>query len=415
MQVLKSREFDMKQLFIFKECIGSSNNGVGTYIKQLILLLSDFDVSINILCFNSKSDFFSIEKKENITYFYFPSFNDKRINSHALIIEKFFRLYIRDSVNNIFLFNYSPSSLLMKTIRKSHPLSMQIYVIHDMGWTTHLFGDVQKYICILKQYKEKKISRKHSAVLDSFLEEIEMCRHADRIISLSEDTFNLLTNYYPIQKDKLFLIPNVLIQTVRPYSTLKKKNFKEKKLFRSDEKIILYVGRMVAQKGIFVYIEAFKEIVKEYPHCKLVIVGPPVDFNNMLKKCYPILTHIHFTGLISFDELKKWYEIADMGILPSYTEQCSFVGLEMMAHKIPIIASDGFGVRCMFNEQNAKIARIGNRSSIKYFKNELIKSTVEILSLLNNKNKDTITEDIVIPNTSNIVKVKLLYKNCFNL
>ena len=78
--------------------------------------------------------------------------------------------------------------------------------------------------------------------------------------------------------------------------------------------------------------------------------------------------------------MEKWYQIADIGVLPSYTEQCSYVGLEMLAHHLPIVASDGFGVRCMFQEQiNIRVAHIGNVKRLDEYKNELISSTLQLL------------------------------------
>ena len=107
----------MKYLYIVNECISSSKNGIGTYIKQLIHCLSDCNISIGILNFNSDQKTFCIEKKENICYYYFPQLINTSSNNNSLIIDKFLRLYVADSLNNFFLFNYSPSSLLMKTIQ----------------------------------------------------------------------------------------------------------------------------------------------------------------------------------------------------------------------------------------------------------------------------------------------------------
>ena len=73
---------------------------------------------------------------------------------------------------------------------------------------------------------------------------------------------------------------------------------------------------------------------------------------------------------------------ADIGVLPSYTEQCSYVGLEMLAHRLPIVASDGFGMRCMFQEQaNIRVAHIGNVKQLDGYKSELVSSTLKLLYL----------------------------------
>lgn len=66
-------------------------------------------------------------------------------------------------------------------------------------------------------------------------------------------------------------------------------------------------------------------------------------------------------------------------MITSYTEQCSYVGLEMMSHGLPVIASDGFGVRCMFrNEINAVTACIGDRTSDNEYVRNIVNAVKEL-------------------------------------
>ena len=66
-------------------------------------------------------------------------------------------------------------------------------------------------------------------------------------------------------------------------------------------------------------------------------------------------------GLVPHGEVMSWYAAADVGVLPSYTEQCSFTGLEMMARRLPVVASDGHCVSDMFTSGvNAVTAHISD-------------------------------------------------------
>ena len=68
-----------------------------------------------------------------------------------------------------------------------------------------------------------------------------------------------------------------------------------------------------------------------------------------------------YIGYLQKNELEKWYQLVDIGVLPSYSEQCSYTGIEMMMYSLPIVASDGFGVRNMFHDgSNACIASISS-------------------------------------------------------
>ncbi len=405
----------MKHLYITNDHETSSGNGIGTYIRQLIACLSGTDIAIGILVFNSGKDVFDIEEIDGIRHFHFPSFRTKSIQDHSRIIDKFLRLYIPDSQDNIFLINYSPCSLLMKMIRTSHPLSKQIYVIHDMAWTLHLFGDVDRYIRILKQKDRKYVVERYAYLLETYREEVEMCRYADRVVCLSEDTYCLLETCYSVDRDKLRLIPNALFERTVLWSEEQKMAFRKKMMLPAGEKILLYVGRMTEQKGFMACIDAFKEIVKVYPMCRLAVVGSTSNWDFVRKSCYPVLSKIHFTGALSPEEVDKWYQISDIGLLPSYTEQCSYVGLEMIAHRLPVVASDGFGVRCMFQKQEyVRVAHVGNINQVDGFKDALVMATLSLLRSLDERGG--MNMDVTYSNKNYLTdKVKNLYLILFEI
>ena len=69
--------------------------------------------------------------------------------------------------------------------------------------------------------------------------------------------------------------------------------------------------------------------------------------------------HVTYTGLLSEERLADWYQIADIGILPSFTEQSSYSGIEMLAYGKLIVTTDGHNLTDMFNDGTAIIAPIG--------------------------------------------------------
>lgn len=72
--------------------------------------------------------------------------------------------------------------------------------------------------------------------------------------------------------------------------------------------------------------------------------------------------------------------MADIGIVPSYYEQCSYTGIEMQMFGLPIVASNSFGVRCMFKDTNAIVYSI-HRSDTKSTIAELSDKIIKILTL----------------------------------
>lgn len=272
--------------------MSSTINGVGTYIQQLAISLAELDISIGILVFNFPCENFHIEEKNDVEHFYFPPFENECIQENHNIIDYFLQLYIPDSADNIFLINYSPCSLLMNAIHTSHPQSRLIYVIHDMAWNRYLFGDVDEYIRRLSLLENDNIGDKDLFLLNSYQEEIRMSELADKIICLSEDTYQLINDKYPIDKNKLILIPNALFYSIRHWNNEEKNKFKQQMYLNENEKILLYVGRLTEQKGVFLYLDAFREILKHYSDCHLIIAGYVSNWNDIQKKYYPILNKV---------------------------------------------------------------------------------------------------------------------------
>ena len=59
---------------------------------------------------------------------------------------------------------------------------------------------------------------------------------------------------------------------------------------------------------------------------------------------------MNFTGQLGKKELFELYELSDIGIMPSFHEQCSYVAIEMMMHALPIIGSTSTGLKEMIED-----------------------------------------------------------------
>jgi glycosyltransferase involved in cell wall biosynthesis len=201
-----------------------------------------------------------------------------------------------------------------------------------------------------------------------------------QVIVLAPETVELLKTVYKIKCEKISLIPNGLQDT---YCRLPKKDLnqlKAKLFIPLHEKVILFAGRIKNVKGIYQIINSLKKAVNVFPDFRLIVVGTEFNAKMILECASEIASKITFTGQIHKNKLKEWYQIADMGVLASYWEQCSYTGIEMMMYGLPVIASDGFCVGDMFvNDENAKIAKIGDRDHSDEFESNLSKAFLELL------------------------------------
>lgn len=372
----------MNEIYILDEYISSTRNGIGTYIKEFVSCLQEIDVSICLVLFNADCSEFTILEKDGITYMNFPEFRVKDYLDYPEVISKFLRLYIQDSPNTLFCINHFPSNNLIKSIHKSHPLSKIMFIIHNQIWTSAFWGDDNKFRRMFTGDTPKKNNSLYRRMLGLIELEREAYQMVDKVVCLSNGTRQLLLDVYQIHEKKIWLIPNGLRRKRCNQSGNNRKKLRMKYMISEEEKVIIYVGRLEETKGIYVLLNAFKSVLKNFPNAKLVIVGADV-FHSFKYSENSIVTRVTYTGQLESSVLRQWYQIADVGVIPSYTEQCSYVGIEMMMYGLPIVASDGFGLRDMFKDQeNAIVAPIGKRTKkAKTFSENLAHALTKLLSL----------------------------------
>jgi len=108
------------------------------------------------------------------------------------------------------------------------------------------------------------------------------------------------------------------------------------------EKIVLYVGRLVYEKGPQVLLEAAARILSRRRDIKFVFVGEGVLKDKLVKRAKDmgILEKTYFTGFIDDNELATLYHISDVAVFPSLYEPFGIVVLEAMWAGTPVIVSD---------------------------------------------------------------------------
>lgn len=404
-----------KNVYILDEYVSSAKNGIGTFMKGYIYCLKKIGANICVIVFNAECSEFTISFHQDIQYMMFPKFPKGEFINHPDIVDKFFQLYIKDSPENIFCFNHAPCDKLLYAVRQSHPLSKLFFFIHDQLWTGVLKGNDNDYRRIILNKNSPEIRNKYKHVISFHEVEKRMYELVDAVISLSPSTYGLLLDIYDVtSKNKFWLIPNGLKRSLSTTSVAREK-LRKQFCIGNDEKIILYVGRLTELKGINALYKAFDSVVKEHPLARLVIIGQVID-GNLSSSLNRSLARITYTGLLKPIEVRKWYQMADVGVIPSYTEQCSYVGIEMMMHGLPIVASGGFGVRDMFKDgENAIVAPIGRRTGkAKTFSENLAQALISMLSSAELREKMGRNAREVYLKCYSLAKMKEGYKRLFD-
>ncbi len=236
----------MKNVYIIDEHQSSKQNGIGTYIQQLLLCFRDAEVNVCLLSYNADTETFQIVKKEYYTEFSIPVCGMGGFLQNGCLSLSLLRLYIQDSSENVFFVNHSPCKNFIRTIKKLFPLSLLYFVVHDQGWCAPLLGDFE----MLKKIGRGVSRKKSRQILNYTKEEKKMYELSNGIIALSKTTHNIIRDFYRIDAKKIHLIPNGLHLSSFMVNGCSKETERVKLGFKPEEKILLYAGRTVRSKGI---------------------------------------------------------------------------------------------------------------------------------------------------------------------
>lgn len=139
-----------------------------------------------------------------------------------------------------------------------------------------------------------------------------------------------------------------------------KKTFRKKIGLNEFDNVIIFLGRLNRDKGIFDLVESFNLIVNEVKNLHLVLVGPDEQkVKEVLFKSKKLHPNIHFIGRTL--EPQKWLCVGDIFCLPSYREGFGTSVIEAAAIGIPSITSRIYGLRdTVIEGQTGVTHQVGN-------------------------------------------------------
>ena len=113
-----------------------------------------------------------------------------------------------------------------------------------------------------------------------------------------------------------------------------------------NRKVILYVGRIVREKGIFTLLDALVELRNRGKDVSLVFVGEGPMKEDLAKEILwrKLGDRVKLVGFVDEQRLVSLYNSSDAFVLPSHYEPFGMVVLEAMASRIPVVVSDVGGL-----------------------------------------------------------------------
>ncbi|WP_419211079.1 glycosyltransferase family 4 protein [Maribacter sp. X9] len=109
-----------------------------------------------------------------------------------------------------------------------------------------------------------------------------------------------------------------------------------------SERVLIYLGRIVADKGIHELIDAFENIAKQFDNVTLLIAGSPEKhLDPIAPRTEEILNgHPKIKVLGWINDVRPYLAISEAMIFPSYREGFPNVVMQAGAMGVPVIASD---------------------------------------------------------------------------
>lgn len=172
-------------------------------------------------------------------------------------------------------------------------------------------------------------------------------RRADLVQINNTDEREDLLRYLGERHPNVVIIPNGV--KMSDFANLPPKGtFRQKFNLPVDKKLILFMSRLNAKKGLDLLLPGFRDYVRTHPDAVLVLAGSDDGYEATARAFiaqHNVGDSIRMVGMLTGDDKKAALADADLFTLPSYSEGFSMAVLEAMAAGTPTLVSDrvGFG------------------------------------------------------------------------
>jgi len=188
---------------------------------------------------------------------------------------------------------------------------------------------------------------------------------ADAVITISECSRKEIISR-GVSQHKVFCVLNGIDPSF--FRPMQKDKSLLKKLELKNKFVIGFIGKLKRIEGLELMIKALLSLLKKNRTLIFLIVGdgPEKDVLRKLANRMDLENQILFLGKISFSDIRKFYSIIDLFVVPRIkTKLADLIGplkpLEAMAMKIPVLGSDVSGIKELIkNEENGYIFKAGS-------------------------------------------------------
>lgn len=164
---------------------------------------------------------------------------------------------------------------------------------------------------------------------------------ADRIVTVSQLTKDIVVKHYGINPEKITVVHNgIEVDDYRGRANLLGS------LKAAGYKIVAFIGRITIQKGPDYFIKVAKKVLEHNPKVYFVVAGSGDMERQIINEAVNsgIADRVMFAGFVRGQELNDLYASIDLYILPSVSEPFGLTPLEALANGTPVLVSKQSGV-----------------------------------------------------------------------
>ncbi len=161
---------------------------------------------------------------------------------------------------------------------------------------------------------------------------------ADKVICVSMLTRNIVVSRYGVPPEKCEVVYNAVDLPAGQDLPVKP--------IRSDERLVLFLGRVTMQKGPEYFLMAARKVIEKFPSVRFVMAGS----GDMILRCIEMAanlkigSHVTFTGFLRGPDVDRVFKMADLYVMPSVSEPFGIAPLEALSRNVPVLISKQSGV-----------------------------------------------------------------------
>lgn len=340
-------------------------------LVQLIIDNNEIQKNGDFIIF-SKYDVIAEQKSNDYSYtkyiYYNPGFIGRSVDFVLKVIRRLLRV----------LFNVRTPSLY----------EIKAYcVLKKAGVKTIVLENCPNYACFLNRKREfRLIQHLHNDYFHELNKQnLRIIHSTNKFITVSNFIKNRLRSISPLEISIETCYNGIDLGAFsKGIDTDKLNGLREDLGIQPNDKVLIFTGRLVRNKGVKELLLAFRSLTDKYENLKILIVGG-VSFSNNNKDEYiaelesvssTIKGKVIFTGYVDYSCIVQYLKLAAVAVVPSTCyEAFPLSTLEAMASGVPVIVSDAGGMLEQVTPQTGIVVQCG-----KNFVSDLATAIEELIS-----------------------------------